>query len=190
MHSMTKSALLTVACATLATHSVTQEAAVTLPPDGTSLVFVNTQAILPIAPGADSAQSAFQVVLRDFETELQTLATEIEDLLALYRQQEALLDDSGRQLKQQEIMDKQRAAQTRQQELEIEADRRRNELLAPIAQRVTQIIEEIRGERQYQIVFDIAESGVIAADNSLDITAAVLERLGVDPSVASVPSGS
>lgn len=194
MHSMTRGAALALAGLSLAApstaqQSATEEAAIVLPPDGTSLVFVNSQAILPIAPGADSAQSAFQVVLRGFEGELAALATEIDEMLATYRQQEALMDAPGRQLKQEEIVDKQRALQTRQQELEVESDRRRNELLAPIAERVTQVIEEIRGERGYAIVLDIAESGVIAADNALDITAAVLERLGIDPSLAAAGTG-
>ena len=167
----------------LAIPLAAQEAPATtpMPPEGTELVFVNTQVILPVAPGADSAQAAFQVVLQGFERELQGLASEIDSLLAAYRQQEAALDQAGREARQQEILDKQRAAQTRQQELELESDRRRNQLLAPILQGVTEVIEEIRAERGYAIVFDIAESGVVAADNSLDITRAVLERLGVDP---------
>ncbi len=44
-----------------------------------------------------------------------------------------------------------------------------------------EVIEQIRAENQYSIVFDLAEAGVVAADTSLDITAAVLEGLGIDP---------
>ena len=99
------------------------------------------------------------------------------------------MGQAGREQKQQEILDLQRSAQQRQQELDVQSQQRRNELLAPILQRVTDVIEEIRSERGYAMVFDIAESGVIAADNSLDITGAVLERLGVDPSALTANSG-
>lgn len=183
MRSITRSATITLAGLTLAVPLAGQGAATApMPPEGTPLVFVNTQAILPIAPGADSAQAAFEVVLQGFEEELQSLATEIDSMLAAYRQQEAILDQAGKEAKQQEILDKQRAAQSRQAELEVESNRRRADLLNPILERVRAVVEELRAERQYAIVFDIAESGVVAADSSLDITAAVLERLGVDPS--------
>ena len=43
------------------------------------------------------------------------------------------------------------------------------------------MIEGIRAEHGYSIVFDVAESGVVAADTNLDITGAVLLQLGIDP---------
>lgn len=152
---------------------------VPLPPEGTPIVYVNTQAILPVAPGADSAGAAFQRVSIEFEGELESFAAEIDSLIGAYQQQQSLLDPAGRQQKEQEIRDKQQEAATRQQELNVELDRRRAELLEPIVVRVNEVIEEIRAENSYSIVLDIA-AGVVAADTSLDITTSVLERLGVD----------
>lgn len=187
MHSIMRCAAITVLGATLASATAlplsAQEAPSTgLPPDGTALVFVNTQAILPIAPGADSAQVKFQAVVNEFQAEVAGLEAQIDSMLADYRRQESLMGQAGKEQKQQEILEVQRSAQERSQQLDAESQQRRNELLAPILQRVTDVIEEIRGEHGYSIVLDIAESGVIAADNTLDITAAVLERLGVAPS--------
>lgn len=70
----------------------------------------------------------------------------------------------------------------------MELDRRRAELLEPIVVRVNEVIEEIRAERSYSIVLDVA-AGVVAADTSLDITTAVLERLGVDLASLSAQPG-
>lgn len=162
---------------------------VPLPPEGTPVVYVNTQAILPIAPGADSAGAAFQRLSVEFENELGALATEINSLIETYQQQQSLLDPAGRQQQEQEIRDKQQQAATRQQELEVELDRRRAALLEPIVVRVNEVIEEIRSERSYSIVLDIA-GGVVAADTTLDITTSVLERLGVDLAAISAPPGS
>ncbi len=186
MHSIMRNAAITIFGATLASSMalplMAQAAPSTeLPPNGTALVFVNTQAILPIAPGADSAQVKFQAVVNQFQAELAGLEARIDSMMADYRRQESLMGQAGKEQKQQEILEVQRSAQARSQQLDVESQQRRNELLAPILQRVTDVIEEIRGERGYAIVFDIAESGVIAADNSLDITGAVLERLGVAP---------
>ena len=158
-----------------------QGASSALPPAGTAMVFVNTGAILPVAPGAEAAQAAFEAELQGFRAELTSLATRIDSMVTEYRRQEAMLDPAAKQAKQDEIMSLQQAAQNRQLQLETQSEERRAALLEPILDNVRSIIEDLRAEREYAIVFDIAESGVIAADSTLDITNAVLERMGVSP---------
>lgn len=156
-------------------------AAASLPPVGTPMVYVNTQAILPVAPGANDAQLSFQEELTGYEDEMRALGAELDSLVAAYRRQEALLDQVAKEQRQTEILQKQQAARERQLELEQISEQRRQALLSPILDQVRAVIEEIRAANEYAIVFDVAEAGVVAADPSLDITAAVLERLGVDP---------
>ena len=184
MRSLVRGAALAAASLVVATsaHAQTDPAAtgVNLPPAGTPMVYVNTQAILPVAPGAIDAQLSFQQELTGYEDEMRALGTEIDSLVSAYRRQEALLDQIAKEQKQQEILQAQQAARERQIELEQISEERRQTLLGPILDRVRAVIEEIRAANQYAIVFDLAEAGVVAADPSLDITAAVLERLGVD----------
>ncbi len=175
----------TIALATAAPVVGQAETTATMPSDGTALVFVNTGAILPVAPGAEAAQAAFEAELAGFRQELETLGTQLDSMLADYRRQEALLDPAAKEAKQQEILGLQQAAQNRQVELETQSEQRRTALLEPILNNVRAVIEEIRAEKSYSIVFDIAESGVIAADSTLDITSAVLLRMGV----AAPPTG-
>ncbi|MDH3734095.1 MAG: OmpH family outer membrane protein [Gemmatimonadota bacterium] len=158
-----------------------------MPPAGTAMVFVNTGAILPVAPGAEAAQVAFEAELQGFRAELTALAGQIDSLLVDYRRQEAMLDPAAKQTRQQEIMDMQQAAQDRQIQLETQSEERRAALLEPILDNVRAVIEDLRAEQAYSIVFDIAESGVIAADSTLDITDAVLARMGVSPAPAAGP---
>jgi Skp family chaperone for outer membrane proteins len=152
-----------------------------LPPTGTPMVYVNTLAILPVAPGANDAQVSFQQELTGYEDEMRALGAEIDSLVSTYRRQESLLDQGAKEQRQQEILLKQQAARERQIELEQISEERRQTLLEPILDHVREVIEEIRAANQYAIVFDVAEAGVVAADPGLDITAAVLERLGVSP---------
>lgn len=91
------------------------------------------------------------------------------------------MDPTAKEQKQQEILQKQRDLQARQVQLEGQSETRRNELLEPILENVRDVVEQIRAENDYAIVFDIAESGVVAADPSLDITRAVLTKMGIDP---------
>lgn len=184
MRYLTTAAALGAAGLLAVTPLLAQPAGEGLPPNGTAMVFVNTATILPVAPGAEAAQAQFQTELGSFQSELAGLASELDSLVAAYRRQEAMLDPAAREARQQEILDKQQAAQARQFQLEQQSEVRRTELLAPILDSVREVIEQLRAERDYDIVFDIAESGVIAADPELDITDAVLERLGVSPEAA------
>jgi len=157
------------------------EAATPLPAPGTHMVFVNTSVILPVAPGAGAAQAAFQSELQGYQSELQSLAARIDSMLSDYRRQESLMDATAKQSRQQEILDLQQSAQNRQYELETQSEQRRAALLEPILDNVRSVIETIRAEHSYSIVIDVSEAGVVAFDPALDITNAVLERLGVSP---------
>lgn len=155
------------------------------PPPGTQMVFVNTQAILPQVPGAREAQETWQEELQQYNVEVQKLRTEVDSLLTAYRQQEAMLSAEAKEQRQQQIIEKQQQLQQRASELEQTAGQRQQALLKPILDRVGEVIEEVRRERRYAIVFDIAGSGVVAADPSLDITALVLEKIQAGGSAAS-----
>jgi outer membrane protein len=163
------------------------EEAPPLPAAGSPLVFVNTAVILPVAPGAEAAQTTFQAELADYQAELQGLASRIDSMLADYRRQESMMDAAAKEAKQQEILQLQQSAQTRQYELETESEQRRATLLEPILDNVRDVIEAIRTEQSYSVVIDINEPGVVAYDPALDITSAVLERLGVSPPPAAGP---
>ena len=154
------------------------------PPAGTQMVFVNTQAILPQVPGAREAQETWQGELQQYNAEVARLRTEVDSLMAAYRQQEAMLSTAAREERQQEIIDKQQQLQERAAELEQRAGQRQQELLAPILDQVGQVIEQVRQERDYG-------SGVVAADPTLDITALVLEKIRAQEASASAstPSG-
>lgn len=74
-------------------------------------------------------------------------------------------------------MQKQRDAQQRAMQLEDQAAKRQNELVEPVMRKIQEVIDSIRDEGKYAMIFDVAAGGVIAADPSLDLTDQVLARL-------------
>lgn len=150
---------------------------VQLPPDGTQFVYINSQQILENAPGASEAQQTWQEELTRYQQELQGLAAELDSLQEAYQQQESMLSDQAREERQQEIVDKQNQLQQRRAELDQQATQRQQELLNPILQEVQGVIEQVRQERGYTMVFDASTAGLLAADPNLDITGLVLQRM-------------
>lgn len=157
--------------------SLTAQEATALPPAGTLIVYVNSQMILPQMPGAAEAQQTFNQEVAAYQQEVQLMQAEVDSMLQVYQQQEAMLTQDIKETRQQEILEKQQQFQTRQQELEQIAGQRQTELLQPIVERLTGVIEQLRAENSYQVVFDVSSPGVVAADSALDITQAVLERV-------------
>ena len=149
------------------------------PSQGTPVVYVRGQALLQAAPGAAEAARTFERELADMRTELQRQAAVVDSMLQDYQRQEVLLSPQAKEQKQGEIMNLRNRLQQRQGEMDAQAQQRQQELLGPILERVGDVIEQIRSANGYSIVLDASKEGLVAADTTLDITNAILSRLGV-----------
>ncbi len=139
--------------------------------------YINSQVIIAEDPAATAAQEQFQREMVPFESELRGLETDIANLIARYQAQQITLTANARRTRQDEITQKQQAYQERMAQIEAEAARRQQELVQPIMERINNIIQEIRSDGAYTFIFDVAGGGLIAADESFDLTSEVQERL-------------
>lgn len=142
------------------------------------LGYINTQQILAEAPGTAEAQAAFEQDMSRYQAELQGLEAELQTLQDNFERQQATLTSAVRQQRQQEIQQKYIAFQQRQQELEVEAQERQSQLIGPIMQRIQQVIDQVRVDGGYSIIFDVAGgTSIVGVDPALDLTEQVLEGL-------------
>src|SRR4051812_8700670 len=139
--------------------------------------YVNSQNILAEAPGAKEAQTKFDAEMGTYKDEVQKLQTELEGLVKQYDQQQAMLSPSAKQQRQADIQTKQKAYQDRLAAIDQTAGKRQQELVQPVMDKINKIIETIRSEGSYAVIFDVASGGVVAADPGLDLTAEVIRRL-------------
>ena len=139
--------------------------------------YINSQVIIAQDPSATAAQEQFQREMVPLESELQALEAEIADLLSQYQAQQITLTANARRTRQDVIVQKQQAYQERMGQIEAEAAARQQELVQPIMERINNIIQEIRSAGSYTFIFDVAGGGLIAADESFDLTDEVMERL-------------
>jgi outer membrane protein len=157
------------------------------PSPGTTFVYLNSAQILQAAPGSADAQRTFDRELGQWRTELEQQAAVVDSLLRDYQRQEVMLSPQAKEQKQTEIQTLQQQLQNRRLELENQAQQRQQELLRPILERVTGIIEQIRSENNYAMVFDISTEGVVAAAPELDITDLVMQRMGTAAPAGDTP---
>lgn len=141
------------------------------------LGFVNSQRIMAEAPGTSDAQAAFQRDMEMYRAELGRLEAQLDTLQQNFDRQQATLSATQRTERQAEIQQAFVAYQQRQVQLEEQAQTRQAELVEPIMQRVTVVIEQIRTEGAYSMIFDTASGTLLTADPAFDLTEQVLTRL-------------
>lgn len=145
------------------------------------IVFINSQRVMAEAPSLQAARERIQGEIQGLEAqareELSPLNEQIQEMMASYQQQRQMLTAEKRREQEAAIQNQQQLLQQRAAEWDQRAQERQQELLAPILERVNSTIEEIREERGYAFILDVAAGGVIAADPGLEITDEVLQRL-------------
>ena len=143
------------------------------------VAYLNSQRILQQAPGADAARAQIEQEVSKFDTQIQAMQDTLTQMMNEFQQRQAMLAPEERTKRQQEIQQKQASYQQRAQQLEQAAAAKQNELMQPIMQRVEAVIEAIRKEGNYAIIFDVATPNpvMVAADTTLDLTTKVIDRL-------------
>lgn len=146
---------------------------------GTKIGFVNARRILQATPGWTQAEQTFSKDSDGYRAELQKLQASLDSAAQDFEQQSVVMSPTQRQAKRTELETKRQGLEQRAQELQQKAAQREQELLAPLQQKVNAAIEAVRAEGGFSMVFDVSSpnSGIVAADRSLELTDKVIDRL-------------
>jgi outer membrane protein len=156
------------------------------------LAYIRSQDIFAQAPGRADAESQFNSFVETTRAQEKVMGDSINAMLGDYAKSEATLAPDAKTARQQAIRDKQAQFQQRQQQLEQQVQAKQGELVQPILERINKIINDLRAENGYAMVFDAQANGgsVVAADKNLDITDQVIGRLKSMGPTAPVASGT
>lgn len=143
------------------------------------VAYVAVQAVLQRTPGYAQAESTWTREFEGYQREMTQIQARMDSSTAAFEQQSVMLSASARQAERQRLAARADTLQGRVNELRQRAGERQRELLNPIEERVMAVIEGLRAEGNYAIVFDVSNqySTVVAADKSLDLTPRAIERL-------------
>jgi outer membrane protein len=148
---------------------------------GGRVAFVNAGQILRQMPGYARAESLWTREAKTAEQEAQKLRAPFDSAVAAFQQSSAMMTPTNRTARERQLRAQQDSLQQRLQALEQRVDAKERELLTPMQQRLSAVIEGIRAESNFWFVIDLgnqASSAVIVSyDKSLDITDRVLRRL-------------
>ena len=147
--------------------------------------YLDSGAVLRETPGAAEAQAQFQTDLQEIQAQIdaqvQTMQSEIEARIQQYEAQRATMTDAARQQAEQEITGMQaqysQALQQLNAQAEAQAGERQQQLVQPIMDRINTVVDDLRREGAYSLIFDLSAGAVLAADPALDLTSEVIRRL-------------
>jgi outer membrane protein len=139
--------------------------------------YINSQAILAQTPGAQEAANQFDSEMQALRAQLQPASDSLDAMIKQYQSQSLAMSPEAKARRETEIQQRQQDLQQRAQQLENQAQQRRSEIVQPIMDKISTVIEQIRAEGHYHLIFDVAAGSLVAADSTLDLTDEVVRRL-------------
>ncbi len=145
------------------------------------IAFVNARAILTGMAGWAKAESTYTKELQTATAEAQKLQAVMDSALSTYQQSQAMMSPSARTAREKALTAQRDSLEGKLQKLQERVGSRERELLSPMQQRLTAIIEGMRAEGNYAMVIDLGNPAVgqliVSYDKALDITDRVARRL-------------
>jgi outer membrane protein len=172
MRGFVGSAVALLAFVALAAPAAAQQAPV-------RVAYVNSQRLMEVAPGRAEAEAQFEREVGTYRQQLQRMEDSLRTLAQAYDRDQAGLTPQLRQQRAQAVQVQEAAFQARADTLNQQMQRRQAELVRPIMEQINRVIEQVRAEGSYAIIFDVASEGqaIVAADTTLDVTEQVITRL-------------
>jgi outer membrane protein len=141
--------------------------------------FINSAAILAEAPGRAEAENRFKSEVTAYQAQLQRMSDSLQSMAADFDKNASKLDSATRVARARVIQNQEAAYQTRARALDSTMQSRQAELIRPFLESLQKVIEQVRQEDGYSLIFDVASqtSVIVAADKNLDITQKVMAKV-------------
>jgi len=154
--------------------------------NGAKIGYVNSERLMQDAPGANEARTTVQREYDKYRAELALLEDSIKNLVNDYQQKQVMLSPDAKKKQEDMIRAKQAAFTQRTQQADAALEKRSQELLQPVMDRVNKALNDLRKEEGYALILNTAGGTIVSADSALDLTTKVLAKLG-KPATATPP---
>ena len=154
----------------------------TLTINAQKFALIDMEYILKNVPAYERANEQLNQVSRKWQSEVEELQKEAENLFKAYQSEVAFLSNETKTKREQAIVDKEKAAADLKKKYfgpDGELYKKRESLMAPINDEIYNAIKDIADSKGFSVVFDRASGdGIIFASPKIDIRNDVLTKLG------------
>jgi outer membrane protein len=157
-------------------------------PTSSRIGYINSQRVMTEAPGALEARTTIEKETNKHRADLALADDSIKNLIADFQKKQLALSKDARDKQEADIRARQQSLQDRADALEQQMQKREQELIKPIMDRINAVLADMRKEGNYLMIFDVSSGSVVAADPAADLTEQVVARLKVPATAtATVP---
>ena len=139
---------------------------------------INTQELFAQMPEMNQVKQKMDTIQSQYENQLASMNEEFQRKAQDYQSQEATMADAVKQIRQQELQEMQQRIQIFYQTAEQDIQKKQQELLTPVHERMTKAIKAVGERENFTYIFDSAAMVHIGAD-ATDVTPAVKKELGI-----------
>jgi Skp family chaperone for outer membrane proteins len=145
-------------------------------PEGAKVAFVDIQAIASNSVEGKSASSKLDAFRKKTNDALVAKSTSLKAMQDKLSSGGSVMNDQARSQLEKEIEKGQRELQFAQQDAQTELTDMTNQLQAEFQEKLNPVLEQVRAEKGLLVIFSIRDSGIIAVDLGLDLSAEVVKR--------------
>ncbi len=144
--------------------------------------FVDTEYILNNIPSYKAAKDKLDEISEEWQKEIETKYSEIEQMYNDYQGEKVLLTDEMRKKREDQIMNKEKEVKELQKNYFGQTGalyKKRQELIQPIQDEIYKAVKDIATEGGYAVIFDTSSGPTLLYTNPrYDVSDEVLEKLG------------
>jgi outer membrane protein len=144
--------------------------------------FVDTEYILNNIPSYKAAKDKLDEISEEWQKEIETKYSEIEQMYNEYQAEKVLLTDEMRKKREDQIMNKEKEVKDLQKNYfgqDGALYKKRQELVQPIQDEIYKAVKDIATESGYAVIFDTSSGPTMLYTNPrYDVSDEVLEKLG------------
>ena len=140
--------------------------------------YVNTTELFQQMPEVAQVKAQMDTIQSQYENQLTMMQEELQKKYQDYQANEATMPDAIKQMRQQELQEMQARIQTFYQTAEQDIQKKQQELLAPVHEKLTKAIKAVGARDGFTYIFDSAAL-VYIADSATDASGAVRKELGI-----------
>ena len=144
--------------------------------------YIDTEKILSSIPAYKSAQQQLESLSNQYQSAIEAEYAKVETLYNRYQQQKANLTAQARQVKENEIIQKEQEVKKLQQEYfgqDGQMQQHSERLMQPVMEKMDAAIAKVARDGGYMLVLDVASMQGVAYKNAqYDLSDAVIKALG------------
>lgn len=142
------------------------------------LGYINTQELFSQMPELNQVKLRLDTLQGQYETQLANMQEEFNKKVAAFQSEQATLTDGVKEFRQQELAEMEQRIQLFYQTAQQDIQKKQQEFLAPLHEKMTKAIQEVGNTEGYLFIFDSAAMAYISQE-AVDVMPQVKVRLGI-----------